>query len=189
LQKSYLISILIIGVLLFSCKTRKPNIRGPEKNDFEIAFEYIKKDKTFSDQLKSYYPDLTNCDSLTYNYRTRIEPISTDDFSIGILENSTLVSNINGFKDLSEADQIKAFDSVYGFSEFYIKSSQSINTNGCRISLTFSKRISDLLPIKFQIVDEAVDPDINYRPRKGLYILTYDNANQIKDSSYFLLSN
>jgi len=190
LRKNKYILILVILLSYCSCGTKQNIAEQKQTSEFEKSFKYIRNDTIFSNDIMSYYPDLTNCGKLNFSYDNYIRPISVKDFNIGILSKTRLLNKIKDFDSLNRIEQTKVFDSIYNFSEYNIKQpSIAITDSICEIRLTFAKKINGIVAIKYEIIDENIDPRIYYKPRSGLYLLEFNRKNNIIDCGYILLSN
>lgn len=173
-----------------SCKIKQNVTNENQQSEFEKSYDYLISDEKFIDKILDYYQDLSDCKNLEFTYNSLISPIKTKDFPIFILTKTKLLNSVNEIDNLSFDEQVKVFDSIYGFTDHYIEKSKIFETKSyCEIRLTFSKKINNLLPIKFKIVDNDIDPRINYTPRIGLYIVEFNNENKIIDSGFMLMTN
>ena len=173
-----------------SCVTKQKINDQTNENEFEKYVEYIVNDSTFNKKIKSYYEDFSNCEKLNFNTNSYVKPIKANEFPIGILSRTKMLNKIKDFEFLSETEKTKKFNSTYNFSEYYSKSISNKNWNSeCGIKLTFAKKIDGILPLKFELIDKEIDPRINYKPRKGIYILEFNNENEIIDREYIIFSN
>lgn len=189
MRKTKYIAILAFILIFCSCRTKRNVVEHKQENEFEKSYKYLLKDSTFINKLKSYFPDLTNCEKLNFSHSNYVKPIALNDFPISMLNKTELVNKIEGFDNLDQAEQIKVFDSLFLFSEYPIelKKIQDDYTD-CEIRLTFAKKANNRLPIKYTIVDKNIDIRINYKPRIGLYILEFNEENTIIDSRYLVKS-
>jgi len=189
LRKTKYIPILILVLSIYSCGTKKHISELKRESEFEKLFEYVSKDTTFSNKLKSYFPDLTSCEKLIFSSNNIIKPITLNEFPIEVLNKTKLLNKMEGFSTLDQNEQIRIFESLYLFSEYQNNEKEiQVNNSDCEIRLTFAKKVNNILPIKYTIVDKNVDSRINYKPRYGLYILEYNEDNIIIDSGYILMS-
>jgi len=106
-----------------------------------------------------------------------------------LLANSSLLNKQENIEYISPNEQEELFNSIYSFSEYNIQFERFFEEKAnCEIRLTFSKKVENFLPIKFQILDKEVDPRIVYNPRIGMYILEFNSENEVINSEYILLS-
>ena len=190
MRKTKYIPILIFILSICSCGTKKNIAEHKQVNEFEKSFQYVSKDTTFSNKLKSYFPDLKSCEKLNFSSSNNIKPITLNEFPVGMLSKTKLLNKIEGFSTLSQTEQIKIFESLYLFSEYQNNEKEiKVNNSDCEIRLTFAKKVNNILPIKYTIVDKNVDSRINYKPRNGLYFLEFNEDNVIIDSGYLLMSD
>ena len=86
-------------------------------------------------------------------------------------------------------NKLKSLIQFIHFLVFLMNFKNSIINHGdCNLRLSFAKQVNNLLPIKITIIDKHVDPNINYSPRKILYVLKYDSENEIIDREYLIKS-
>ncbi|APY06959.1 hypothetical protein BWZ20_00990 [Winogradskyella sp. J14-2] len=186
----YRLFILIsIPILLVCCKTNS-NIKNKSKlTIYDNALKYVSKDSIFIKKIKNYYSDLSNCKKLNFLVSDYVEPITHEDFPITLY---IMTKSIEKYDNINESEKIKVFDSIYSFSGFLMNFNNSIinyDNDDCNLRLNFAKRVNNLLPIKITIIDKQVDPNINYSPRKILYVLEYDGENRIIDREYLITSH
>ncbi|WP_425077876.1 hypothetical protein [Psychroserpens sp. S379A] len=161
-----------------------------KENEFEKSYKYISKDTTFKNKLKSYFPDLTSCEKLNFSHSEFVEPITLNDFPIWLLRKTELLNDINDFDNLDKTEQIKVYDSIHLFSKYPIELNKNqVDKTDCEIRLTFAKKVNNRLPIKYIIIDKNVDPRIDYKPRKGIYIVEFNEENTIIERGYLILSH
>jgi hypothetical protein len=190
LRKTKYIPILTLVLSICSCGTKKNISELKQENEFEKSFSYISRDTIFSNKLKSYFADLTSCEKLNFSRSNEIKPITLNEFPIGMLGKTKLLNKIEGFSTLDQTEQIKIFESLYLFTEYQNNEKEiQVNNSDCEIRLTFAKKVNNILPIKYTVIDKNVDPRINYKPRNGLYILEFNENNIIIDSGYLLMSD
>jgi len=190
LRKTKYIAILILSFIFSNCRTKKEIAIQKKEYEFEKYVEYISKDTLFNQKIKTYYSDFSNCENLNFNLSKYIKPISTKDFPIGALSKTIMLNGIKNFESLKASEKSEKFDSIYKFSEYYSEKISNQNwRKGCGIKLTFAEKINGILPLKFELIDKDIDPRINYQPRKGIYILEFNNENEIIDRDYIIFSN
>ncbi|WP_205521238.1 hypothetical protein, partial [Psychroflexus aurantiacus] len=189
LRKTRYIPILILILSICSCISKKNISELKQESEFEKSFSYISKDTVFSKKLKSYFPDLKSCLKLNFSSSNNVKPITLNEFPIGMLNKTKLLSKIEGYSTLDQTEQIKTYESLYLFPAYQNNEKEiQVNNPDCEIRLTFAKKVNNFLPIKYTIVDKNVDSKINYKPRIGLYILEFNEDNIIIDSGYLLMS-
>ena len=172
------------------CATKQNISKQKSENKFEKYVEYVSNDSTFNKKIKSYYPDFLNCEKLNFNTNSYVKPIKLKEFPIGILSRTKILNRLKDFDFLSETEKTRKFDSIYGFSEYYSENLYKKKWNNeCGIKLTFAEKTDGILPIKFELIDKEIDPRINYQPRSGIYILEFNNENEIIDRDYIIFSN
>jgi hypothetical protein len=99
-------------------------------------------------------------------------------------------NKVKDFEFLKESEKKEKFDLLYNFPEYYSENISNRNWNNeCGIKLTFAEKTNGILPIKFELIDEKIDSRINYKSRKGIYILELNNEKKIIDREYLILSN
>jgi hypothetical protein len=190
LRKTKYISIIIISLSFSYCATKLKISEQKNENKFEKYVEYISNDSTFNKKIKSYYGDFSNCEKLNYNLNSFIKPINTNEFSIGILSKTKVLNKVKDFEFLKESEKKEKFNLLYNFPEYYSENISNKNWNNeCGIKLTFAEIKNGILPIKFELIDEKIDLRINYKSRKGIYILELNNEKKIIDREYLILSN
>lgn len=54
--------------------------------------------------------------------------------------------------------------------------------------MTFSKVVKNLLVVEYKIIDENVDPKILYTPRKGYYLIEFNNNQGVAKGIYKILN-
>ncbi|NEV95077.1 hypothetical protein G3567_13110 [Psychroflexus sp. YR1-1] len=189
MRKTRYIPILILILSICSCISKKNISELKQESEFEKSFSYISKDTVFSKKLKSYFPDLKSCLKLNFSSSNNVKPITLNEFPIGMLNKTKLLSKIEGYSTLDQTEQIKTYESLYLFPAYQNNEKEiQVNNPDCEIRLTFAKKVNNFLPIKYTIVDKNVDSKINYKPRIGLYILEFNEDNIIIDSGYLLMS-
>ena len=172
------------------CATKQKISEPKNENSFEKYVEYISNDSTFNKKIKSYFGDFSNCKKLNFNTNSYVKPIKLNEFPIGILSRTKILNELKDFEFLSETEKMEKFNSIYNFSEYYSENLSNRNWNNeCGIKLTFAEKINGILPLKFELIDKEIDSRINYQPRKGIYILEFNNENKIIDREYIIFSN
>lgn len=190
MRKTKYITILILILTFCSCGIKQNAVEHKQENEFEKSYNYLLKDTTFINKLKSYFPDLADCKKMNFSHNNNVEPITLNDFPIWLLKKTELLNTIKGFEDLNQTEQIKVFNSLFQFSEYPIELKKTKNDNAdCEIRLTFAEKVNNRLPIKFIIIDKNIDSRINYKPRKGVYILEFNEENVIIESGHLVLSH
>ena len=180
---------LILNSLLFLCCKSNYNIGKHEPHkDYQSAYTFLVKDSIFINRVKNYYSVLYKCEKINFIVSDLIEPVEYNDFPSHL---TFMTEKIKRFDSLSEDRRSKIFDSIYSFPSFLLnfKNKHSLLNNNCDMRLNFARRIDNLMPIKITHVPEFIDPRINYNPRELLYVLKFNNKNEIIDRSYLLMSN
>ena len=190
MKTTFCILLSLFGILFGSFRSDFQIDSSKNDDVYFKAYEHVSKDKEFSDKLKNYYQDLSDCPTLNFSYYSRVKPIKANDFPIYLLSKTSLLSGYENLEDLDQIELEKLFYSIYDFEEFNTTfQNGSEKKPDCKIMLTFSKKVNNYLPIKFEIFDLNVDPRIVYAPRTGLYIIEYDTNDKIIDSEYLLFSH
>ncbi|MCD8413662.1 hypothetical protein [Tenacibaculum finnmarkense] len=190
MRKAKYISIIILSLSFSYCATKLKISEQKNENKFEKYVEYISSDSTFNKKIKSYYGDFSSCEKLNYQLNSFIKPINTNEFSIGTLSKTKMFNKIKNFEFLKESEKKEKFDLFYNFQEYYSENISNKNWNNeCGIKLTFAEIKNGILPIRFELIDKKIDSRINYKSRKGIYILELNNEKKIIDREYLILSN
>ncbi len=187
-----MLGIIILG--FFSCKTTNSTTQNKTekltKENIERLTEYISKDSIFTNKLKNYFPDLKNSSELIF------EPIETIEFlRLSNYRKETLIKTefYREYRDLTYSEFEKFVnerDSINEFSPYRVSldetDSKQNNILSKRILLRFSERADNLINIEYTIIDKKVDERIVYHPRKGHYLIEFDNENNIIQRFYIL---
>ena len=187
-----MLGIIILG--FFSCKTSNSTTQNKTekltKENIERLTEYISKDSIFTNKLKYYFPYLKNSSELVF------EPIETIEFlRLSNYKKETLIKTefYLEYRDLTYSEFEKFVnerDSINEFSPYRVSldetDSKQNNNLSKRILLRFSERADNLINIEYIIIDKKVDERIVYHPRKGHYLIEFDNENNIIQRFYIL---
>ncbi|MGJ8760250.1 MAG: hypothetical protein ACSHXA_06870 [Polaribacter sp.] len=191
------INYILIGIIIlefFSCKitnsTTENKTEKLTKENIERLTEYISKDSIFTNKLKNYFPDLKNSSELIF------EPIGTIEFlRLSNYRMETLINTefYRKYRDLTYSEFEKFLnerDSINEFLPYRVSldetDSEQNNNLSKRILLRFSERADNLINIEYIIINKKVDERIVYHPRKGHYLIEFDNENNIIQRFYIL---
>lgn len=193
MKKSIVIINAIIFFGLFSCSSTK-NIKQSDVkpllvNKIQKAINFISNDTVFIDRLKKYYPDLGKCKNLNIESNSTISPVSIGHFRKNQLIKTSFFKKYNTLSDLEFNKEQFQYDTANNFKEYNVELSDENISKSCKIKLTFSEENNNLLPIKYSIVDENIDPKIDYHPRVGYYLVEFDSRENILQRFYILRSN
>ena len=187
-----MLGIIILG--LFSCKTTKSTTENKSekltKENIERLTKYISKDSIFTNRLKNYFPDLKNSLGLIFEPIKTIEFLSLSKYPKQSLTKTEFYRKHQNLTDLEFEKFINKRDSINEFSTYRIDfdniDSEQNNKASRKILLRFSEKADNLINIEYIIVDEKVDERIVYHPRKGYYLIEFDNENNIIQRFYIL---
>ncbi|NLP59338.1 hypothetical protein [Lutibacter sp. B1] len=187
-----LLGIIILG--LFSCKTTNSTTENKTgkltKENIERLTKYISNDSIFTNRLKNYFPDLKNSSELIFEPIKTIEFLSLSKYPKQTLTKTEFYKKYQNLTDLEFEKFINKRDSINEFSPYglnfdNIDSEHNYETSK-KILLRFSEKADNLINIEYIIVDEKVDERIVFHPRKGYYLIEFDNENNIIQRFYIL---
>lgn len=182
--------IVLVPLLIITCASNKVKQKSTLEANIQNALNFISNDYEFQNRIINYYPDFNKCLKLNFTKHSYIIPVSYNEFTLGTLQSVGLIDSTMIYSPNTYERNKRIFDSIYFFSEFEMAKYQvNVVSNDCELKLIFSKKINGLLPIKFQLVDKSVDTRIEYTPRKGLYVLEFNNDNKIVHRKFITTSN
>jgi hypothetical protein len=189
----YYILAFIIGIFI-SCNSSKKVAESPTENQsgerIGLLTEYIVNDSIFINDLKNYFPDLKIAENLVFEPFTTIDFISLNRFPQETLTETEFFKEYKDLGFIEFESLINKYDSVNKFSSYkskFVKSENGLLESGDKkIYLKFSKRINNLVNIEYIIIDKNVDERIVYTPRKGYYLVEFNNNNEIIKRFYIL---
>ncbi|CAA0155824.1 conserved hypothetical protein [Tenacibaculum maritimum] len=184
---------LLFFLFIISCATKK--LDSEEKNievkAYNNALQHIIDDASFKGALKKSYSDLGGCEKIVFVPASYTKSLSINFFQKEELINTSYFSKFSRLNYLDFDKEKKEYDSIsktnsslIGFNEF----KKDDSTNNCRISLTFSKVVKNLLVVEYKVIDENVDPRILYTPRKGYYLIEFNNNQSVTKGIYKILN-
>jgi hypothetical protein len=187
------IFVLLIFFGNFSCNSVKIRDNKSESTEsfekkIQKATEYISSDTVFVERLQRYYPDLGECKNLNFEANNVIKPIGISFFRKNQLVKTSFFEKYDVKNDVDFKQVKEDYDKSTFFEAYQIMLNKNTNTK-CKIDLTFSNENNNLLPVKFQVFDENIDPRIDYKPRTGYYLIEYDGKGEILKRFYVIKSN
>jgi len=181
---------LFLFLFLLSCVSNKVLDNGKnntENKSYNNALNHIINNTSFIEALKSSYSDLNSCEkinfipaqytkSLSLNFFQKEELIKTSYFS-----KFSKLNYLEFDKEKKEYDSISKKDSnLITFNHIREKN----NSENCKLLLTFSKITKNILVVEYKIIDANIDSRIVYTPRKGYYLIEFNDKQKIVNEIY-----
>jgi len=187
-----LLGITILG--LFSCKTTNSTTENKttklSKENIVRLTKYVSRDSIFTNRLKNYFPDLKNSSELIFEPVKTIEFLSLSKYPKQTLTKTEFYRKYQNLTDLEFEKLINKRDSINKFLPYRVNfdniDPEQNSETSKKILLRFSEKVDNLINIEYIIIDKKVDKGIIYYPRKGYYLIEFDNENNIIQRFYIL---
>lgn len=190
MRVSFFLKLLFL-LTLMSCATQKNSNTIKENRDnilYNKALLYITNDASFRKSLNKSYLDLKECKEISFTTASYTRPMSINFFQKEELVHTSYFSKYSELNYLAFEEVKKQYDTTSKMDSELIEFNKIDSIDNCKILLTFSNISKKILLVEYKVIDKNVDPRIVYNPRKGYYLIEFNERQEIIKHIYKILN-